>query len=112
MHTHAKAELLLLLQSLLVGNELFSYVPLPLRKHSAFAVDTKCSESFIALYQCLTISENNPGNVNEAKHKETEGILKSTKPFVKVLHPQMSSDLCLLFPAIKHLEASSWDIIH
>lgn len=66
VHTHAKAEFLLLLQSLLVGNELFLRVPLSLRKHLAFAVDTKGSKSCIALYHCLITSENNTGNDDEA----------------------------------------------
>lgn len=41
LYLYAEAELLLLLQSLLVGNELFS----PLRKHSAFAVDTRAVQA-------------------------------------------------------------------
>lgn len=61
-----------------------------LRKHFASAVDKKCNKSFIALYQCLTISENNPGNAHEAEQTEIEGIFYSIKQFVKMLNPQMS----------------------
>lgn len=42
---------------------------------TAFAVDIKSSKSCIALYHYLIISENNPGNDDEAKHTEIEGNL-------------------------------------